>query len=77
MAITIDVTTDAAYDLDTLKFRLALEGCNWSEEHLPEDWDTPMIRLRHPQHGNTWFRGWETVEQHCDNNWVNTYWPHS
>lgn len=69
MAVT---STDV--DLAAIQLQLKLEGFEWRVS-TPPHWIEPMIWLQHPDFGVTWFRGWEMVSRHCNDNWEHTYWP--
>lgn len=61
-------------DLDNIKLRLALEGCEYKHMMAVPTQDK-WIWLKHPQFGVTYFTGWESVIRHCNEEWHHTYWP--
>lgn len=66
MAVTTELSQD---ELDNLKLRLALEGLEAVYGRY-----TQVITLTHPQHGMSHFTNWQTVRNHCNENWVHTRW---
>lgn len=70
MAINVRVTANDLTDADrrTLEMRLRLEGV---ECHTHPN---GMVRVSHPQWGDTSFNSWGTVQQHYDEQWSLTYW---